>query len=81
MASFIAVALFHNYGINFFTLFGQEEINTFGMPLMGRIYGSWNISSFVFMFFFVSVVTSFISLFPAIWAARKDVIKAIHHKK
>ncbi|MGM0420004.1 MAG: ABC transporter permease [Bacillota bacterium] len=53
---------------------------TYGIPIMGRLYGSWNLSSFIFIFIFGIVVAVVASIFPAYWAARKDPIKAIYHR-
>ncbi|MGM0409373.1 MAG: ABC transporter permease [Bacillota bacterium] len=77
---FISVGLFTKYGIDFFRFLGENDLDTFGMPMSGRIYGEWNLHSFIFIFFFVTIISSIISVFPAIWAAKKDVVKAIHHK-
>ena len=80
--AFLAVAFFHNYGINFFTIMGDNiDLNSYGMPISGTVYGGWNLSTFIFIFFFVTIISSIISIFPAIWAARKDVVKSIHHRK
>ncbi|MFW6266610.1 MAG: ABC transporter permease [Halanaerobiales bacterium] len=79
LAAYIAVALFHRYGIDFFNMFGMGEMPTFGFPIIGRIYGVWNPTAFIFMFLFAVLVTTVVSLFPALWAAGKDVVKAIHH--
>ncbi len=78
---FISIGLFTKYGIDFFRFLGENDLSTFGMPMSGRIYGEWNKNSFIFIFFFVTIISSIISIFPAIWAAKKDVVKAIHHKQ
>jgi len=65
-------------GISFSQLAGEEL--SFGMPIMDVIYGRWNIPAFIFIFVFGVVVAVLASILPALWAAKKDPIKAIYHK-
>ncbi|MFP4016625.1 MAG: ABC transporter permease [Halanaerobiales bacterium] len=67
-----------NVGIAFSDLVGDEI--TFGMPIIDKIYGSWNIPAFIFIFVFGVLVAVLSSILPAYWAARKDPIKAIYHR-
>ncbi len=65
-------------GISFNQLAGEEL--SFGMPIVDVIYGTWNIPAFIFIFVFGVVVAVLASILPALWAAKKDPIKAIYHK-
>ncbi len=65
-------------GISFSQLAGEEL--SFGMPIVDVIYGTWNIPAFIFIFVFGVVVAVLSSILPALWAAKKDPIKAIYHK-
>ena len=79
---FIGVGLFHKYGIDFLNLMGEEyDFSSFGIPLSGKIYGQWNPETFIFIFLFVVIISAVVSVFPAMWAAKKEAVKAIHHKK
>jgi len=56
------------------------DMSTYGIPIIDKIYGVWNFSSFVFIFFFGIVVALLSSIGPAYWAAHKDPVKAIYHR-
>jgi putative ABC transport system permease protein len=56
------------------------DISSYGIPIIDKLYGVWNFSSFVFIFFFGIVVALFSSIAPAYWAAHKDPVKAIYHR-
>jgi putative ABC transport system permease protein len=56
------------------------DMSLYGIPILDKIYGVWNLSSFVFIFFFGIVIALFSSIAPAYWAAHKDPIKAIYHR-
>jgi len=80
--SFIGVGLFQKYGIDFFKLMGTDyDFSDFGMPIMGKVYGEWNPETFLFIIVFVIMISSIVSIFPAMWAAKKEAAKAIHHKQ
>ncbi|MFW5986393.1 MAG: ABC transporter permease [Halanaerobiales bacterium] len=79
LAAVAAVGLFHKYGIDFFALM-SDEVMTFGVPILGRIYGVWNPQAFIFVFFFGVLVSLVVSIFPSLWAARKDPVKSIYHR-
>lgn len=70
-------AIFVQYGI---ALEGLWDAEALGLPLTGRLYGSWSLSSFIFIFIFVIIITVIASIIPSYWAARKDPADAIHHK-
>jgi len=56
------------------------DMSEWGVPILDKVYGVWNFSSFVFIFFFGIVVALFSSIAPAYWAAHKEPVKAIYHR-
>ncbi len=56
------------------------DMSSYGVPIIDKLYGVWNFSSFIFVFFFGIVVALLSSIGPAYWAARKDPVKAIYHR-
>jgi putative ABC transport system permease protein len=56
------------------------DMSLYGIPIIDRIYGVWNLYSFVFIFFFGIVIALFSSIAPAYWAAHKDPVEAIYHR-
>ncbi|MDP2873539.1 MAG: FtsX-like permease family protein, partial [Bacillota bacterium] len=56
------------------------DMSLYGIPILDKIYGVWNLSSFVFIFFLGIVLALFSSMAPAYWAAHKDPVKAIYHR-
>jgi putative ABC transport system permease protein len=56
------------------------DMSLYGIPILDKIYGVWNLSSFVFIFFFGIVIALFSSIAPAYWAAHKDPVEAIYHR-
>ncbi len=56
------------------------DMSIYGIPIMDKIYGVWNLPSFVFIFFLGVVLALFSSMIPAYWAAHKDPVKAIYHR-
>ncbi|MGM0441984.1 MAG: ABC transporter permease [Elusimicrobiota bacterium] len=73
------VWLFTIYGIDWGALTGTE-MASFGVPVIGKMYGVWNPGSFVFVFFFGIIVSCLSSIPPAYWAADKDPVKSIYHR-
>lgn len=72
-------------GVGWIIKFGFDvsyagDMTTYGIPIMDKIYGVWNFSTFVFLFFLGVVVALFSSIAPAWWAAHKDPVKAIYHR-
>ncbi len=72
-------------GVGLLSRFGFDlelfmDFSELGVPIMGRIYGVWNLSSFVLIFVLVIVIAVIASIIPSLWAARKDPVKAIHHR-
>jgi putative ABC transport system permease protein len=56
------------------------DMSLYGIPIIDKLYGVWNFSSFVFIFFFGIIVALLSSIGPAYWAAHKDPVKAIYHR-
>lgn len=75
----IGLWIFNYNGLDMSALTAGGDI-TYGFPLSGTIYAGWEISSFVFVFVYGVLVSVLASIFPALWAARKDPVKAIYHR-
>lgn len=73
------VALLAHFGLDLSVIYG-EAIDGLGIPMTGRLYGVWNLSSFILIFLFVFLLTVVASLLPSFWAARKDPIDAIYER-
>src|SRR5690554_1568122 len=70
-------------GVGLFTIVGLDfsaivDMAPFGIPVVGKIYGVWNASSFIAVFAFGVIVSLLSSILPAYWAADKDPIQAIY---
>ena len=76
----IGVALQTRYGYNMVGMLDEQTINDYGLPVMGRIYGGWNPQTFLFIFLLVIIIAMIAGFFPALWASRKDPVKAIYHR-
>lgn len=79
----ICGVLFGLIGVGLFTVIGLDfsiliDMAPFGIPVIGKIYGVWNPSSFITVFAFGVIVSLLSSILPAYWAADKDPIKAIY---
>lgn len=75
----IGLLIFNHYGLDISTFTGGGDIN-YGFPISGTVYAGWELSSFIFVFVYGMVVSIIASFFPALWAARKDPVKAIYHR-
>ena len=73
----IGVGWLIKYG---FDLSYAGDMTTYGIPILNKIYGVWNFSAFGFLFILGIIVALFSSIVPALWAARKDPVKAIYHR-
>ena len=56
------------------------DMSLYGIPILDKIYGVWNLSSFIFIFFLGIIIALFSSIAPAYWAAHKDPVKALYHR-
>ncbi len=74
----IGVYFMSNYGLSVSSM--TEGQSTFGIPIADKLYGGWEISTFIFIFFFGIAVSILASILPARWGAKKDPVKAIYHK-
>lgn len=77
----IGVWVFSIYGIDWGAMMGMENMDmaTFGIPVIGKMYGVWNLKAFILVFSFGVVVSMISSILPAYWAASKDPIDAIYY--
>ncbi len=75
----VGVWFLSTYGIDFGALTGVD-LSSFGVPILGKLYGIWNPESFILVYLFGVVVCLLSSLLPAYWAADKDPVKAIYHR-
>jgi len=73
----IGVGLLTKYG---FDISYAGDMANYGIPILNKIYGIWNFSAFYFLFILGVIVALFSSIIPALWAARKDPVKAIYHR-
>ena len=67
------------YGIDFAAL-TNLEMSSFGIPVLGKFYGTWNPGAMLKVFLFGVLVSLLASILPAYWAADKDPVKAIYHR-
>jgi putative ABC transport system permease protein len=75
----IGVALLVRIGIDWSAQTGFD-MSSFGIPVLGTMYGSWNPLAFLRIFCFSLIVSFFASIPPAYWAAAKDPIEAIEYR-
>ena len=68
-----------SYGLDFAGLYGVD-MGTFGIPVIGKFYGTWNLTTFLQVFGFAVIVSLLSSILPAYWAADKDQVEAIEHR-
>jgi len=60
---------------------GKEVMGDVGFPLVTKIYSSWNQTAFIIVNSFGLMTSALASIFPAYWAAKKNPIKALQHRK
>ncbi|NLY75424.1 MAG: ABC transporter permease [Firmicutes bacterium] len=66
-------------GIDFEALYGLD-LASFGMPVIGKVYGVWNPAAFIKVYTFGIIVSFLASIFPARRAAVQDPVKTIYHR-
>jgi len=82
----LAGCLLGAIGVGCMVKFGYDlsyiggDMSLYGIPVIDKIYGVWNLPSFVFIFFLGLIFALFSSMIPAYWAAHKDPVKAIYHR-
>jgi len=74
----IGVGWLVKYGFDLTYLGG--DMSQYGIPILNKIYGVWNFSTFGFLFILGVTVALLSSIAPALWAACKDPVKAIYHR-
>jgi len=72
----IGVSYLVNRGF-YFAFYG--DWSQYGIPIIDRIYGNWNLPTFSYIFLLSVIVAILSSIFPAYWAAHKDPVEAIYH--
>jgi putative ABC transport system permease protein len=78
LIGFAGVGLMAKYGIDFSYM--GLDMSEYGIPILDKIYGTWNYPAFSFLFILSVVVALLSSIVPAYWAAHKDPVKAIYHR-
>jgi len=73
----IGVSYLVNRGF-YFAFYG--DWSQYGIPIIDRIYGNWNLPTFSYIFILSVIVAILSSIFPAYWAAHKDPVEAIYHR-
>ena len=78
LIGFAGVGLMAKYGVDFSTM--GLDMSEFGIPILDKLYGTWNYPAFSFLFILSVMVALLSSIVPAYWAAHKDPVKAIYHR-
>jgi putative ABC transport system permease protein len=78
LIGFAGVGLMAKYGVDFSTM--GVDMSEYGIPILDKIYGTWNYPAFSFLFILSVTVALLSSIVPAYWAAHKDPVKAIYHR-
>jgi len=82
----LAGCLLGAVGVGWIVKYGYDlsyiggDMSLYGVPIIDKLYGVWNFSSFIFIFFFGIIVALLSSIGPAYWAAHKEPVKAIYHR-
>ena len=66
-------------GIDFEAMYGMD-MSSFGMPVIGKVYGVWNPAAFIKVVAFGIIVSLLASILPAYQAAEKDPVQTIYHR-
>ncbi|MEA3506271.1 MAG: FtsX-like permease family protein [Elusimicrobiota bacterium] len=75
----VSVSLLAKYGIDY-SGFCDGSLGEYGIPVIGAIYGTRNLKTFIFVFLFSTAVSFFASILPSYWAARKDPVEALYER-
>ena len=78
LIGFAGISYMAKYGFDLSYIGG--DMSQFGIPILDKIYGTWNIPAFSFLFILSVMVALLSSIIPAYWAAHKDPVKAIYHR-
>lgn len=75
----IGVFFLSKYGFDF-TALTSMDMASFGIPIIGKLYGVWNFRAFVEAALFALLVSFLASIPPAYWVAKKDAVDAIERR-
>jgi len=75
----IGIGLLSRIGLDLYLIYGDVIVDM-GFPIMGKMYGTWNLPLFAFFFIFAVVTAVVASIIPSYWAARKNPVDAIYHR-
>ena len=78
LLGYAGVSALVKYGFSIAYIGGDGS--DFGIPILDRIYGTWNYPAFSFLFILGVIIAVLSSILPAYWAAHKDPVKAIYHR-
>jgi len=78
LLGYTGVSWLAKYGFSIAYIGGDGS--DFGVPILDRIYGTWNYPAFSFLFILGVIIAVLSSILPAYWAAHKDPVKAIYHR-
>jgi len=78
LIGFAGISYMAKYGFDLSYMGG--DMSEFGIPILDKIYGTWNIPAFSLLFILSVMVALLSSIIPAYWAAHKDPVKAIYHR-
>ncbi len=76
---FVGVWIMVANGVDFEAMYGMD-LSSFGMPVIGKVYGIWNPAAFIKVIAFGIIVSFLASIFPAYQAADKDPVQTIYHR-
>jgi len=78
LLGYAGVSAMVKYGFSLAYIGGDGS--QYGIPILDKIYGAWNVPAFSFLFILGVAIAVFSSIFPSYWAAHKDPVKAIYHR-
>ncbi len=78
LIGFAGVSWMSKYGFDLSYM--GVDMSEYGIPILYKIYGTWNYPAFSFLFILSVMVALLSSIVPAYWAAHKDPVKAIYHR-
>ena len=79
LLSAAGIAFLKYVGVDLQLIYG-DAILEMGIPIMGKMYGTWNLSWFIFFFIFSVIISVLASIIPSYWAAKKNPVDAIYHR-
>jgi putative ABC transport system permease protein len=78
LLGYAGVSAIVKYGFSIAYIGGDGS--AYGIPILDRIYGTWNYPAFGFLFILGVIIAVLSSILPSYWAAHKDPVKAIYHR-